>query len=150
MTTNAFRSLHESPRGYNYRFVITHEDLTTSADNTAQDITLITLPANSVVKSAATYLKTPFEKTGTAAYNSNVLIVGDSGDTDRIIASQQINLNNASEVTAKAHASTTPFAYVAATPIVANFASMAAYDLAELDAGEVHIYLEVAQLDTLT
>jgi hypothetical protein len=149
MTTNAFRSLHESPRGYNYRFVIDHTDLTTSADNTAQDITLITLPANSVVKSAATYLKTPFEKTGTAAYNSNALIVGDSGDTDRIIASQQLNVNG-TEILAKAHASTTPFAYVAATAIVANFASMAAYDLAELDAGEVHIFLEVAQLDTLT
>jgi len=150
MTTNAFRSLHESPRGYNYRFVIDHTDLTTSADNTAQDITLITLPANSVIKSAATYLKTPFEKTGTSAYNNNVLIVGDSGDTDRVIASQQVNLNNASDVLAKAHASTIPFAYVGATAIVANFASMAAYDLAELDAGEIHIFLEVAQLDTLT
>jgi len=101
------------------------------------------------VKSAATYLKTPFEKTGTAAYNSNALIVGDSGDTDRMIASQQLNVNG-TEILAKAHASTTPFAYVAATAIVANFASMAAYDLAELDAGEVHIFLEVAQLDTLT
>jgi hypothetical protein len=59
MTTNAFRSLHESPRGFNYRFVIDHTDLTTSADNTAQDITLITLPAYSVVKSAATYLEDP-------------------------------------------------------------------------------------------
>ena len=149
MTTNAFRSLHESPRGYNYRFVIDHTDLTNSTDAAVQDITLITLPANSVVKSAATYLKTPFQLTGTAAYSSNVLIVGDSGDTDRIIASQQLNVNG-TEITAKAHASTTPFAYVAATAIVANFASMAAYDLAELDAGEVHIYLEVAQLDTLT
>ena len=149
MTTNAFRSLHESPRGYNYRFVIDHTDLTNSTDAAVQDITLITLPANSVVKSAATYLKTPFEKTGTAAYNSNVLIVGDSGDTDRIIASQQLNVNG-TEILAKAHASTTPFAYVAATAIVANFASMAAYDLAELDAGEVHIYLEVAELASLT
>ena len=149
MTTNAFRSLHESPRGFNYRFVITHEDLTTATDNTAQDITLITLPAYSVVKAAATYLKTPFQLTGTAAYNSNVLIVGDSGDTDRIIASQQLNVNG-TEILAKAHASTTPFAYVAATAIVANFASMAAYDLAELDAGEVHIYLEVAELASLT
>lgn len=149
MTTNAFRSLHESPRGYNYRFVIDHTDLTTSADNTAQSITLITLPANSVVRSAATYLKTPFQLTGTADYNSNVLIVGDPGVTNRIIASQQLNVNG-TEVLAKAHASTTPFAYVAATAIVATFASMAAYDLAELDAGEVHIFLEVAQLDTLT
>jgi hypothetical protein len=149
MTTNAFRSLHESPRGFNYRFVIDHTDLTTSADNTAQDITLITLPAYSVVKSAATYLKTPFQKTGTAAYDNNVLIVGDAGNDDRFIASQQINVNG-TEVLAQAQASTTPYAYVAATAVVANFASMAAYDLLELDAGEVHIYLEVAELASLT
>ena len=149
MTTNAFRSLHESPRGFNYRFVITHEDLTESTYNTAQDITLITLPAYSVVKSAATYLKTPFQKTGTAAYNNNVLIVGDAGNDDRFIASQQINVNG-TEVLAQAQASTTPHAYEAATAVVANFASMAAYDLLELDAGEVHIYLEVAELASLT
>ena len=149
MTTNAFRSLHESPRGYNYRFVITHEDLTTAADNTAQDITLITLPAYSVVKSAATYLKTPFQLVGTTAYNNNVLIVGDAGNDDRYIASQQVNVNG-TEILAQAQASTTPFANVAATAVVAKFASMAAYSLADLDAGEVHIYLEVAQLDSLT
>ena len=149
MTTNVFRSINESPRGYNYRFVIDHADLTEATDNTAQNITLITLPANSVIKSAATYLRTPFQRTGTAAYNSNVLIVGDAGDTDRIIASQQLNVNG-TEVLARAHASTIPFAYETATPIVANFASMASYDLAELDAGEVHIFLEVAQLDSLT
>jgi hypothetical protein len=148
MTTNAFRSVNESPRGYNYRFVIDHTDLTTAADNTAQDITLITLPAYSVVLSAATYLKTPFQKTGTSAYNSNLLIVGDSGDTDRLIASQQLNVNG-TEVLAKAQASTIPYAYEAATAVVANFASMASYDLLELDAGEVHIFLEVAQLDAL-
>jgi hypothetical protein len=148
MTTNAFRSVNESPRGYNYRFVIDHTDLTTAADNTAQDITLITLPAYSVVMRAATYLKTPFQKTGTSAYNSNLLIVGDSGDTDRLIASQQLNVNG-TEVLAKAQASTIPFAYEAATAVVANFASMASYDLLELDAGEVHIFLEVAQLDAL-
>ena len=148
MNTNAFRSVNESPRGYNYRFVIDHTDLTEATDNTAQNITLITLPANSVIKSAATYLKTPFQKTGTSAYNSNLLIVGDSGDTDRLIASQQLNVNG-TEVLAKAQASTIPFAYEAATAIVANFASMASYDLLELDAGEVHIFLEVAQLDAL-
>ena len=148
MNTNAFRSVNESPRGYNYRFVIDHPDLTEATDNTAQNITLITLPAYSVVLSAATYLKTPFQKTGTSAYNSNILIVGDAGDTDRLIASQQLNVNG-TEVLAKAQASTIPFAYEAATAIVANFASMASYDLLELDAGEVHIFLEVAQLDAL-
>lgn len=149
MTTNAFRSVNESPRGYNYRFVITHADLTESADNTAQDITLITLPAFSVVKSAATYLKTPFQQAGDASYNSNTVIVGDAADDNRYIASQQINVNG-TEVLAQAHASTTPFANVAATAVVAKFASMASYSLADLTAGEIHIFLEVAELNSLT
>lgn len=149
MTTNVFRSVNESPRGFNYRFVIDHPDLTVSADNTAQDITLITLPAFSVVMRAATYLKTPFQLIGTTAYNSNVLQVGDAADPDRYITAQQLNVNG-TEVLAKAQASTTPFAYETATAVVANFASMASYDLAELNAGEVHIFLEVAHLDQLT
>jgi len=149
MTTNVFRSLHESPRGYNYRFVITASDLTESTDNTAQDITLVTLPAYSVVKSAATYLKTPFKQSDDASYNSNTVIVGDAADDNRYIASQQIN-ENGSEVLAQAQASTTPFANTAATAVVAKFASMASYSLADLDTGEIHIFLEVAQLDSLT
>ena len=149
MTTNVFRSVNESPRGFNYRFVIDHPDLTVSADNTAQDITLITLPAFSVVMRAATYLKTPFQLIGTTAYNSNILQVGDAADPDRYITAQQLNVNG-TEVLAKAQASTTPFAYETATAVIANFASMASYDLAELNAGEVHIFLEVAQLDQLT
>lgn len=149
MTSTVFRSTNESPRGFNYRFVITHEDLTESTDNTAQDITLITLPAYAVVNRAATYLKTPFQKTGTTAYNSNVLIVGDAGDTDRLIASQELNVNG-TEILAKANPSTVPYAYAAATAIKANFASMASYDLAELDAGEIHIFLNVSHLDAIT
>jgi hypothetical protein len=39
---------------------------------------------------------------------------------------------------------------VAATAVVAKFASMASYSLADLDAGEIHIFLEVAELDSLT
>jgi hypothetical protein len=149
MTTNVFRSLHESPRGYNYRFVITPSDLTETTDNTAQDITLVTLPAYSVVKSAATYLKTPFKQSDDGSYNSNTVIVGDAADDNRYIASQQIN-ENGSEVLAQAQASTTPFANTAATAVVAKFASMASYSLADLDTGEIHIFLEVAQLDSLT
>lgn len=149
MITNVFRSLHESPRGFNFRFVIDHTDLTQATDNTTQAISLISLPATSVIKSAATFLKTPFQLVGTAAYNSNALIVGDNGDADRCIISQQINANG-TFVTARAQASTIPFAFAAPTAILATFASMASHDLLELNAGEVHIFLEVAQLDTLT
>lgn len=150
MTTTTFRSLHESPRKFTHKFVVTHADLTEATANTAQDVTLITLPAYSVVKSGATYLKTAFSDASDTAFNTTALIVGDSGDTDRIIASQELNVNG-SEVLAKASAvSSIPYAYVAATAIKANFASMADKALADLDGGELHIFLEVAQLDTLS
>ena len=147
MTTNAFRSVNEAPRGYNYRFVIDHTDLTEGTDNTAQDITLITLPANSVVKATATYLKTPFELTGTTAYNSNTISIGDSGSATRFVNAQQININGTEVL---ANATNTTHAYVSSTAVVARFASMASYDLLELNAGEIHIFLEVQQLDSLT
>lgn len=149
MTTNIFRSVNEAPRGYSYRFVVDHTDLTNTTNAAAQNVTLITLPAYAVVLRAATYLKTPFQNTADSAFNTTALIVGDSGDTDRYITSQELNVNG-TEVLAKAHPTTTPFAYETATAVVANFASMAGKNLAALDAGEVHIFLEVAQLDTLT
>jgi len=150
MDTYTFRSNQEARRSFTHKFVITSADLTESTDNTAQDVTLLTVPANSLVLAAATYLKTPFQKTGTSAYNSNALIVGDADDTARLIASQQLIVNG-TEVLAKAQVqSKVPYAYEAATAIKANVASMAAYDLAELDAGELHIFLEVVDLDSLS
>lgn len=150
MTTNTFRSINEFPRGFNYRFVVDHTDLTSTTNAGAQDVALITLPANSLVLRAATYVRTPFADTTDSAFNTTALIVGDSGDTDRYITSQETNTNGTT-VRAKAHAqSTTPFAYNASTVINANFASMANKNLAALNQGEVWIYLFVTQLDTLS
>jgi hypothetical protein len=131
--------------GFTHKAIITHSDLTTSADNTAQDVKIVTVPAKSIVTRVAIHLKTPFEKTGTSAYNTNALIIGDSGDTDRWLTSTEVNVNG-SEVLAKVQPSTIPAAYVSATDINANFASMASYDLAELDAGEVHIFFSMLPL----
>jgi hypothetical protein len=131
--------------GFTHKAIITHTDLTQSTDNTAQDVKILTVPAKSLVSRVAIHLKTPFEKTGTAAYNDNALIIGDSGDTDRWLTTTQVNVNG-SEVLAKAQPSTIPAAYVTATDINANFASMASYDLAELDAGEVHVFFAMTPL----
>lgn len=151
MTTNTFRSINEFARGFNYRFVVDHTDLDVQTTaNTAQNVALITLPANSLVLRAATYVRTPFADTTDSAFNTTALIVGDSGDTDRYITSQETNTNG-TIVRAKGHASsTTPFAYNASTVINANFASMSGKNLAALNQGEVWIYLFVTQLDSLT
>jgi hypothetical protein len=134
--------------GFTHKAVIDHTDLTTAADNTAQTITLITLPADSIVKDAASHLVTSFQLTGTTAYNSNTVQVGVSGTTDQLIASQQINTNG-TPVTTRRFNSNTPVAYTASTPIIATFGSMASYDLLELNAGEVHIFLSVVDLNKI-
>ena len=131
--------------GFTHKAIITHTDLTQSTDNTAQDVKIITVPAKSLVTRVAIHLKTPFEKTGTAAYNTNALIIGDSGDTDRWLTSTETNVNG-TEILAKGQPSTIPHAYVTATDINANFASMASYDLAELDAGEVEVFFSLVSL----
>lgn len=134
--------------GYTHKVVLTHNALTQSADNTSQTLTLLTLPADSIVKDVATHLVTPFQLTGTTAYNSNTIVVGVAGTTDAFIASQQINANG-TPVNVRRFNSNTPLAYTASTPIIATVASMAAYDLLELNAGEIHIFLSVVDLNAI-
>jgi hypothetical protein len=134
--------------GYTHKVVITEASLTQGTDNTAQTLTLLTLPADSIITDAATHLVTPFQLTGTTAYNSNTIVVGVSGTTDQLIASQQINANG-TPVTTRRFNSNTPVAYTASTPIIATVASMASYDLLELNAGEIHVFLAVNDLNKL-
>jgi hypothetical protein len=131
--------------GFTHKAIIDHTDLTQATDNTAQDVKILTVPAKSVVTRVAMHLTTPFQKTGTSAYNTNALIIGDSGDTDRWLTSTELNVNG-TEILAKVQPSTIPAAYVTATDINANFASMASYDLAELDAGEVEVFFSLVSL----
>ena len=134
--------------GYTHKVILDHNDLTTAADNTAQTITLLTLPADSIVTDAATHLVTSFQLAGTTAYNSNTIVVGVAGTTDQLIASQQINANG-TPVTTRRFNSTTPVAYTASTAIIATVASMASYDLLELTSGEIHVFLAVNDLNKL-
>lgn len=150
MTPTTFRSVNEAPRGFNHRFVITASDLTVTTADTPQSITLVTLPAGTVVKQAAYFLKTPFKDADDAAFNSTALTVGDSGDADRYIDSAQLNENGTEIIAGASNGSKVPFAYASSTAVVAAFASMAAKDLADLDTGEIWIYLETADLTSLT
>jgi hypothetical protein len=136
----------QAATGFTHKTVISHNALVEAADNTAQTLTLLTAPANSIIKDAALFLPTPFQRTGTTAYNSNTIVVGIAGTTNQLLASTQINANNGTPVTAARFNSNTPIVYTSATPIIATVASMASYDLAELDAGEVEIFLSLVPL----
>lgn len=72
---------------------ITHEDLTTTATNTAQAITNFSVSANSAVEFKAMVLETPFETGNTNFTGSTLLTVGDGSDADLYLASTELNLD---------------------------------------------------------
>jgi hypothetical protein len=153
MTTNTFRSVNEAPRGFNHRIVVDHNDLTNSTNNTTQSLTLITLPAGTVVKSAAYFLKTPFELSTNTSFDLTTVIVGDSDDTDRYIPSRELNDNGSKVLYSSSHVGSTttlPHVTTASTAVNAVFTPKAANNLAQLDTGEIHIYLETADVTTLS
>jgi predicted dinucleotide-binding enzyme len=132
---------------HTHKIVLTHVDLTQSADNTVQNITLATLPAGSVVNACAIKLVTPFEDSDDSAFNSTTLVVGDADTANRYLTSTELN-ENGTEVLFKSGANEN-FANVTETAVVAGFDSMAAKALEDLDVGEVHIYLSVYDLTAI-
>jgi hypothetical protein len=134
--------------GYTHKVTLDHTDLTDATTGNSQTITLITVPTTTIVKDLATRVVTSFQKTGTSAYNTNTIVVGVSGTTNQLLASQQINTNG-TPVVAKGFAATAPIAYTASTAIIATVASMTGYSLADLDAGEIHIFLNLTTLSSL-
>lgn len=138
----------QAASGYTKKVVITHADLTEATANTAQTIELFTAAADSVIRSAAFNLVTPFEDASDNALNTTTITVGDGSDPDRFIVSKETNVNG-TEIVAWATAQATdtlPYAYVAADTVDAVFGSMADKSLSNVDTGEIHVYLGVYQL----
>lgn len=133
--------------GANFMAELTHEDLTQATAATADAVGLLTVPAFTVVQVVATQVLESFEDISDVAFNATVLEVGDSGDADRLLVSQQLN-ENGSTVLGKAGVAG-GFVYTAATPLLATFGSMAAKSLVNIDKGKVRIFLKIVELNTL-
>lgn len=87
--------------GATHVVVITHDDLTEAGTNTAQTITNAFPVLNKVgVGLVKMELRQAFEDSDVAAFNSVTVIVGDGNDTDRYLASTELN-ENGTEVWAK-------------------------------------------------
>jgi hypothetical protein len=136
--------------GFTHKAVITHEDLTTTTDNTAQSVTLLEVEPGDIVQRAAFKLVTAFENTASTAFNVTTLAVGDD-DVDEFIDETSVNDNGTPVFYASHINADTPKVYTLAStgPITATFMSMASESLAELNAGEVHVYLGIAKLSDL-
>lgn len=126
--------------------------LSETAANTAQTLTLFTLPANHIVVGVCTKLRETFEDVSDSAFNSTTLVVGVAGTTNMFLTSTQLNVNG-TEVIFKLEdilaANTGIQSATAGTAVIATVASMSAKSLSDLDKGIVDIFVCVANLDQL-
>jgi hypothetical protein len=142
----------KSATGFTHKAIVTHTDLDTqTTDNTAFSVKLLEVEPGDIVTRAAFKLVTAFENTASTAFNTTTLAVGDD-DVDAFINETEVNDNNVSPVFYASHINAdTPKVYTLAStgPITATFMSMASESLAELNAGEVHVYLGITKLSDI-
>ncbi len=104
-----------------------------------------TFPAGTTARFAELELITAFDASD-SGINSLFVEVGDGSDTDRLLTQTEIAVDG-TEILFKASAATTqPYSYLVADTIDALFtvAGGGTPTLAEINAGEVHLYLHVA------
>lgn len=125
--------------------MVTHEDVTEATAATAQVLPILTVAPGDFIRDLATVVRTPFSDASDAAFNDTQLTIGDGSSANRFLAAQQVNVNG-TEVYYKGFASTTPYVYLAADTVDLTVGSMTGKSLSDLDAGEVVIYLAVANM----
>lgn len=123
-------------------------DLTQTAANTTQDITLLpaaALPAGSIIKSVAVWLREAFQDADDAAFNTTTMSIGTSGAATSVLSAQELNVNGTEITTVVSNTGVA----VSGAALIARFSSMSAKALANLDQGRVVIALEVVKVPQL-
>ena len=139
--------------GYTHKVILDHNDLTDTDD--AQTINLIPVVAGTVVKAAATNMTSVFDSSDADTITTTVKIGHDdtTADDDAFITSQELNPSG-DEVFYKVNPSATPFVFTegtAASPkyIQAAFACTTGDSLADHNAGELEVFLHIANVNAL-
>ena len=133
--------------GFTHKVIIEKGDFT-SATNT-QTLSLLAVPAGSVISNAAHKLVTPLVSSD-ATLVSAAYTLGNTASATSIMSSTESLGVHASDVSFKAMTVTAPVAITAASQsVVAAFTATADKALNTVTAGEIHIYLAVADLNDL-
>jgi hypothetical protein len=138
----------ESAQGFNFACKVTHEDLDLTTNSTAQTLELLDLAPGDIVLDCAVRVLTPFQNSADGAFNTLGIEVGDGGDVDRFLASQEVNVNG-TEVLTKAGTGTR-LAYNAADTVDIVVTPTSGKNVAALTAGDLVVYLRIAKLADLT
>jgi hypothetical protein len=132
-------------------YLITHEDLTETTNDTNQAITLFNadaVVAGLNIQRVTMQLLTAFEDQSDTAFNDVTVEVGDT-DTDRFLAAQQINVNG-TEILFAQKDNAYMYTATVAGGIKATFNPMSGKALADLDAGELAIEIQYRRFDLQT
>lgn len=107
-----------------------------------------TFPAGTTVRFAGINLKTPFDSTADASINSLLVEVGDGGSTARLLAQTQLAVDGTEILFA---ASALMYSYPIADTVDALFtvAGGASPTLAEINIGELEIYLYITDMNRI-
>jgi hypothetical protein len=133
--------------GYTHKVVITAADLTASGNT--QTLSLFPVKPGTIIKDAAHKLVTEFVSSD-ATLVSNAYSLGNTAAATSIMSSTEVLGVHASTIAYKASTATAPVA-IAATgqSIVAAFTATSAKALNTSTAGEIHIYLNVADVNEI-
>jgi len=132
--------------GFTHKAIIEKSDFT-SATNT-QTLNIMSAPAGTVISNAAHKLVTPLVSSD-GTVDSVAYSLGNTASATSVMSSTE-TLGAASEVVYKAMTVTAPVAITAASQnIVAAFTATSAKSLNTVTAGEIHVYLAVANLNNL-
>lgn len=128
-----------------HKVVIDHTDVAALGSGTSAALAIFprtgTFPAGTQVRFCGFKLNTAFDASD-ASINSLLIELGDGGDPDRLLAQTQIAVDGTEILNATSNLA---YAYAAADTLDATFtvAGGASPTLAEINAGEVEIYLHV-------
>lgn len=132
-----------------HKVIITASDVAALGAGTTGTLAIYprtgTFPAGYTARFAGLELITAFDASD-AAINSLLIEVGDGGDTDRLLVQTEIAVDGTEILFRTSAANTQPYAYLVADTIDALFtvAGGASPTLAEINAGEVHLYLHIS------
>jgi hypothetical protein len=147
MTAYELPANTKAATGFTHKVIIEATDFT-SATNT-QTLSLLSVPAGSVISNAAHKLVTPLVSSD-ATLVSAAYTLGNTASATSIMSSTESLGVHASDVSFKAMTVTAPVAITAASQnVVAAFTATADKALNTVTAGEIHVYLAVADLTAI-
>ena len=132
--------------GYTHVVIITADDLTTTATNTAQAFTVALKTGDQILR-MAWYLITPFQNTGDAAFNSDTISLGDNASATTHLSAAEANANG-TYVTWRT--GNTVVLYTAADTFKITVNSMTGKALNNINRGELRIFVAICRIKNVS